>query len=114
VLITLLEFRKGTHFYVFDCALFFVAGILGCLFLALGGFTEHTTTQWNLNLLWAWPTHIAMAFILLFVKKKKWVLNYFLVTAISAAIMVIELETAAAEVFTCQYTHSGHDGYTCL
>ena len=89
VLITVFEFQKGKHFYALDCILFFIAGILGCLFLALGGFTEHTTTQWNLNLLWAWPAHIAMAFILLFAKKKRWVLNYFLVTAIFAAIMVI-------------------------
>jgi hypothetical protein len=88
-LITALEFRIARHFYFIDCILFFIAGVFGCIFLGLGGFTEHTTTQWNLNLLWAWPTHIVVAFVLPFAKRKKWLLNYFLISAILAVIMIV-------------------------
>jgi hypothetical protein len=82
------ELRKGVHFYLVDFPLLFIAGILGCLMLGLGGFTEHTTTQWNLNLLWALPTHLIVAFLLPFMNKKKWISTYFLVTAVFAVIMV--------------------------
>ncbi|MCW3124721.1 MAG: hypothetical protein JWO03_379 [Bacteroidetes bacterium] len=89
LLVTAFQSQKGKHFYFLDCFLFFLAGILGSLFLILGGFTEHTTTQWNLNLLWALPTHLVMAFFAPFVKNKPWVRNYFLFTAILAVIMIV-------------------------
>jgi hypothetical protein len=87
--ITYLGLQRQKHFYWLDVILFFVAGLLGLLMLVLGGFTEHTTTQWNLNMFWAWPTHLLIAFMIPFVKKKKWLAAYFLLTAISAAIMVL-------------------------
>jgi hypothetical protein len=86
--VTVWELRKGVHFYLVDFPLLFIGGILGCLMLGLGGFTEHTTTQWNLNLLWALPTHLIVAFLLPFMNKKKWISIYFLVTAVLAVIMV--------------------------
>jgi hypothetical protein len=87
-LLTFIEFSKSKHFYWIDYILFFIAGLLGLLFLALG-FTEHTTTQWNFNLVWALPTHLVMVFALAFGKNKQWVLRYFLFSAAIAAIMVI-------------------------
>lgn len=86
--LTIWELRRGTHFYLVDFPLLFIAGVMGCLMLGLGGFTEHTTTQWNLNLLWALPTHLVIAFLLPFKKKKNWMSYYFLVTAGLAVIMV--------------------------
>jgi hypothetical protein len=83
------EIRTKKHYYWVDFTIFLIVGIFGVLFLALGGFTEHTTTQWNLNLIWALPTHLIMAFVLLFSKNKKWVLSYFLFSGIIATLMVI-------------------------
>ena len=83
------EIRSQKHFYWIDYPLFFVVGLLGTLFFTIGNFTEHTTTQWDLNLIWALPTHLIMVFILPFAKNKKWVLNYFLFSAIISAMMVI-------------------------
>ncbi len=58
------EIRSQKHFYWIDYPLFFVVGLLGTLFFTIGNFTEHTTTQWDLNLIWALPTHLIMVFIL--------------------------------------------------
>ena len=89
LVITYLGIQRHKHSYWLDVILFFVAGLLGMLMFVLGGFTEHTTTQWNLNMFWAWPTHLLTAFLLPFMKKKKWMAVYFLLAAISAAIMVL-------------------------
>ncbi len=89
LLIGYVEMRQQKHYYWIDYPLFFIVGVMGTLFFTIGNFTEHTTTQWDLNLLWALPTHLIMVFILPFAKHKKWVLNYFLFSAIIAAIMVV-------------------------
>jgi hypothetical protein len=84
-----IEFKMHKHFYWIDYPLFFIVGLLGTLFFTIGNFTEHTTTQWDLNLIWALPTHLIMSLVLPFGKNKKWVLNYFLFSAIIAMVMVI-------------------------
>jgi len=45
----------------FDAALFAVVGVAGVVLLLLGTVTEHHVTAPNLNLAWAWPTHLAAA-----------------------------------------------------
>jgi branched-subunit amino acid transport protein AzlD len=89
LLIGYIEIRTKDHFYGVDVILFFLVGIMGTLFFVIGNFTEHTTTQWDLNVIWALPTHVIMALVLPFAKDKKWVLNYFLFSAIISAIMVV-------------------------
>ena len=89
LLIGYIEIKKKKHFYWIDVPLFFIVGLFGVLFFVIGSFTEHTTTQWNLNLIWALPTHLIMAFVLPFAKNKKWLLNYFLFSAFIAALMVV-------------------------
>jgi hypothetical protein len=89
LIIANIEGRIKRHFYWIDYIFFFIVGTMGTLFFTIGNFTEHTTTQWDLNLLWALPTHLVMALVLPFAKNKKWVLYYFLFSAVIAAIMVI-------------------------
>lgn len=86
---TFYEIRRGKYFYMIDVVLFFLAGFFGWQFLLLGGFTEHTTTQWNLNILWALPTHLFMAFLTPFVRGRRWVRYYFLLSAVLAGIVVV-------------------------
>ena len=89
LLIGYIEIRKKKHFYWIDYPLFFVVGLLGTLFFVIGNYTEHTTTEWDLNIIWALPTHLIMVFVLPFGKNKKWVLNYFLFSAIISIMMVV-------------------------
>ncbi len=66
MLLTFAEIRFNFHVKVVDFILLFTTGLLGLLFLTLWLFTQHWTTAWNLNLLWALPTHLLLAFAILF------------------------------------------------
>jgi hypothetical protein len=49
---------------ILDIALFFFIGILGSFFLVMWFGTDHVVMGNNLNLLWAWPLHIPMLFLM--------------------------------------------------
>ena len=79
--------RKGSR--IFDFTLFFVVGLTGLLIIFLWFFTQHTFTQNNLNIIWALPTHVIMAFLLLPKWRSDFVRKYFLATAIIAMLSVM-------------------------
>jgi hypothetical protein len=89
LIVTVIEVQKKKHFYFIDCFLFFLAGLIGIQLVFLGGFTEHTTTQWNFNILWALPTHFVMAFLVPQAVRKPWVRTYFLITLVLAIVMIV-------------------------
>jgi hypothetical protein len=71
----------------FDGLLFFLAGLLGIILIFMWFGTDHSMTKNNFNLLWAWPTHILVAF---FVNSKKdWVKKYFAVTAVVMVLVLL-------------------------
>jgi len=79
--------RKGSK--AFDFMLFFVVGLVGLLVTFLWFFTDHTNTIHNLNIIWALPTHLVMAFLLLSKQRNNFTRIYFLVTAIIAMLLVV-------------------------
>jgi Domain of unknown function (DUF4105) len=89
LIIGYVEFKQQQHYYWIDYVLLFAVGLMGTLFFVIGNFTEHTTTQWDLNIIWALPTHLIMGFVLPFRKHTKWVLNYFFFSAIICMIMIV-------------------------
>jgi len=49
--------------------------------------TDHSMTKNNYNLLWAWPTHIIIAF---FVNtNKSWVKKYFALTSVALVLVLL-------------------------
>ncbi len=73
-----------------DFLLFGTAGVAGCIIAFLWFFAEHTATNENWNILWALPTHLPLAFVLLFRKRKtKFVHYYFLITLIIDVIVLL-------------------------
>lgn len=73
-----------------DFILFLASGLIGCLILFLWFATEHSTANNNWNILWALPTHLPIAFVLLFQKRKtKFLHYYFLLTLLVACILLI-------------------------
>jgi hypothetical protein len=48
-----------------DAALFGAAGIVGFVVAFLWFISEHTATNYNWNLAWAWPTHLVAAVVLM-------------------------------------------------
>jgi hypothetical protein len=64
----------------FDGFLFFITGLLGLLVLFMWLGTDHIMCRDNLNLLWAWPTHIVAAFYIH--SQKSWAKKYFALSSI--------------------------------
>ena len=77
--------QKTLH--ILDIILFLVIGLLGCLITFMWFGTDHRDTGDNLNILWAWPTHIVAAVMLIF--RKKIPPNYFLAYSIVTLIIMI-------------------------
>lgn len=50
---------------IFDFSVFFLTGAIGGAAALLWIFSGYEMTTWNLNVFWAWPTHIAAAFFFL-------------------------------------------------
>lgn len=71
----------------FDVILFGSTGIIGVLLLMLWFFTDHKAAAYNFNLLWAVPSHIGAVIAL--ARKKKWLINYFLIIAVLEAIVLL-------------------------
>lgn len=66
IAITWIDFRNGTRSRVLDFVLFFLTGASGLVIAMLWFLTDHNTTVWNANLLWAFPLNLVLAFTMLF------------------------------------------------
>lgn len=62
---SIMGLRSRRPFRGFDFTLFFMLGLLGVLLLLFWLATDHQATYKNLNLLWALPTHLVFAVMLL-------------------------------------------------
>lgn len=71
----------------FDSILFGTTGLIGWLLFLLWTATDHRAAANNLNLLWALPTHLVVAFALF--KNRKWVRSYFLFALILNLLLLI-------------------------
>ena len=87
ILISLAGERARVLINLLDGLLFFFTGALGILLLFMWFGTDHSMTKTNYNLLWAFPTHIIIAFFMN--SKKSWVKNYFLFTTLGMTLVLI-------------------------
>ena len=75
--------------HLFDVVLFAAVGVAGLLMAFMWFVSEHYVTNYNLNLLWAWPTHLALAFTLARRWHRRWVRGYLVATAAVALIALV-------------------------
>ncbi|WP_051315852.1 DUF4105 domain-containing protein [Algoriphagus vanfongensis] len=87
--ITFFGFKKKKLFIGFDIALFGILGILGIVVMLLWFATVHSATQWNWNILWAFPGHLVLAIALMKKSLKPWVKKYLLAALILADAAVV-------------------------
>jgi hypothetical protein len=73
----------------FDAVLFGVAGVAGLLIVFLWGLSEHAVTKNNVDLLWAWPTHLIAAGLLLRRSRPAWLRGYLGAAALAAGLVVV-------------------------
>lgn len=85
-LIGLLSMANPRTEHVFDTIFWFVLGLAGLIIALLWFATDHSATKNNLNILWAWPTHL-----LFFWRTRRTgsTENYFTLAALSAALLLI-------------------------
>ncbi len=65
VVFSTLGWRRKQLWWGIDMALFLIIGAVGLLVAFLWFVTDHTATVNNLNILWAWPTHLIAIFFLM-------------------------------------------------
>jgi hypothetical protein len=70
-----------------DILLFGTVGLIGTLLFLLWFVTDHKAAAWNMNLLWALPTHVIAAFGI--ARKRAWLKNYFLAVLVINGILLI-------------------------
>lgn len=63
-----------------DALLLYVTGLIGMLILFMWFGTDHTVCKNNLNIAWALPFNLPVAFFL--IKKPAWLSNYFFIAAV--------------------------------
>ncbi len=68
--------EKKKNLFVFDTILFALTGFLGWVIIFLWFFTDHQATGPNWNIIWAFPLHFPLAFILLR-KRVNWFSYYY-------------------------------------
>ncbi|MFN0037235.1 MAG: DUF4105 domain-containing protein [Saprospiraceae bacterium] len=85
-LIGLLSMANPRTERVFDSLFWFVLGLAGLVIALLWFATDHSATKNNLNILWAWPTHL-----LFFWRNRRsgFTENYFTAAALSAALLLL-------------------------
>jgi len=87
--LSVLELKKKTVYKGVDFVLYIILGIIGILLLIMWFGTDHTPPKWNLNLLWAFPTHIWFAFVYLKNKKFKLIKIYSLIFGLLNIVLVL-------------------------
>jgi hypothetical protein len=86
--LTLLNKKWSRSFLnIFDVALFFILGGIGCFLVFMWIGTEHDLTANNYNLLWALPAHFILSFFVL--RNRNWVRKYFLLSATYYLLLVL-------------------------
>ena len=85
-LIGLLSMANPRTEHIFDTIFWFVLGVAGLIIALLWFATDHSATKNNLNILWAWPTHL---FFFWKTRRSGQTQNYFMMAAIVAALTLI-------------------------
>jgi hypothetical protein len=87
IVLTALDIKRNKLSTWFDAMLFSVTGGVGLLLLFLWFLTDHQASAYNLNVLWALPTHLIA--VIAFIKNPRWLNMYFLITAVLMVILLM-------------------------
>ena len=80
--------RNGRGIRLLDATLYGAVGFAGFLMTFLWFVSEHYVTNWNWNLLWAWPTHLVAAWMLARGRTESRLLHRYLAMTAAAALVV--------------------------
>ncbi len=97
ITITYIDYRNKARSRWLDFFLFFNSGLVGFLLLFLWFLTDHHATVNNLNLLWAFPINLIVAFLLVRRKSlpewlEKYVIGLFLLFLVMIVIWIFKIQ----------------------
>ena len=81
LLLTVWQYRKRKEGIWLDFIIYLLFGVAGLVLAFLTFVSTHPATGWNLNLIWALPTHVLFAFVLLIKPLRKKLRGYHWFTA---------------------------------
>jgi hypothetical protein len=87
--LTYIEYRRKKRMIWLDFLVLFLFGLAGLVIGFLTFFSILEGTRWNLNLIWALPTHILFAFIWLIKPMRKYLVYYLKSTAIVLVLFLL-------------------------
>ncbi|MCL6265307.1 DUF4105 domain-containing protein [Flagellimonas myxillae] len=89
-IVTFLDNKHGTRSRWLDFSLFTLTGLIGIFLLILWVATDHTSTPWNFNILWALPANLGVAYIFAFPQHlPSWFSKYLWVALGFLALMIL-------------------------
>lgn len=91
--------NTGKPLIILDGALFLLTGLCGVLITFLWWFTDHTATQWNFNILWAFPLNLVMLLPSRMLPGKEQFKKYYLLTLLVLLLSIPVLWLAGVQVF---------------
>jgi len=88
--ITFIDYKNNTRSRFLDFIIFLVPGLIGLLIFFLWFFTDHTATELNFNILWAFPFNVVVAFFVMRNSKLPgWLYNYILALSILLGVVLL-------------------------
>lgn len=91
IVISVIGLVRKKHRYWIDSVLFLSFGVAGLILSFLTFISEHPTTEYNLNLMWAFPLHLFFGLILLKASWRQHVVAYYKFTAILLALFLVSI-----------------------
>ncbi|MCL6272782.1 DUF4105 domain-containing protein [Muricauda sp. 2012CJ35-5] len=88
--VTYLDIKHSARSRWLDLALFSITGLIGLFLFILWVATDHTSTPWNFNILWALPTNLAVVYVFVFPQQvPKWFEKYLIAALVCMGIMLL-------------------------
>lgn len=100
IVITWTDFKNQIRSRVLDFLLFFITGSCGIVIVFLWFFTDHNATQWNANILWAFPFNLILALQTAFRPSLGGGIKYYLWGLLICAVIVPLLWLTGIQVFS--------------
>lgn len=89
--LTIQEKRKAKKYIWLDALVFAAFGIAGMILWFTTFVSVMPSTKWNLNLIWAWPTHFIFAILWLFPSLRSKLQWYLKLTAVVVALFLLTM-----------------------
>ena len=87
---TLWQVRRGSSGRRLpDALLLFAVGLAGLVIAFMTFFSQHAVTAYNMNVLWAWPTHLIAAAVLLRGRRDRALGRYLMAAALAALALLV-------------------------